>query len=99
RNAQFIQTGARIGLPNEVDVEARVASFFIEDDVSPGFYNSSHLGHGNRQGIAGGLEAFFNKQRFKVYANFVDADVINRKLNQSRQQTFTIGFETFYEML
>lgn len=99
RNAQLLQTGLIVRLPGEVELQPRAAVFFIEDDAAPGFYNSSKVGHTNRKGYAAAIDAFFQRQRFKLKAEYVEADVINFNINQSRQQTFTIGFETFYEML
>ncbi len=99
RNAQNIQTGFKVSLPGEIDVTPTVSTFFIEDDAVPGFYNSSVAGHNNRQGFAASVDAYFQRQRFRVAAEYVDADVINFNINQSRQQTMTIKFETFYEML
>lgn len=99
RNAQMIQTGFKIGLPGDIELSPSANTFFIEDDVVPGFYNSSSLGHNNRQGFGGALEAFFQRQRFKLRAEYVDAGVINYNVNQSRQQTLSLSFETFYEML
>lgn len=99
RHAQLVKTGFKIGLPGEIDILPTVGSFFVEDDAVPGFYNSSETGHNNRQGFGATLEAFFQRQRFKLKANYVDADVINYNINQSRQQTLSIGFETFYELL
>lgn len=98
RNAQFLRTDLKIGIPGDVDLIPGAALFFVEDDVTPGFYNNPYSGHNNRQGFAGSLEVFFQKQRFKLKSEFIDADVINFNINQSRQQTFTIGFETFYEI-
>lgn len=99
RNAQHIKSGFKIGLPGEIDVVPSFGTYFIEDDAVPGFYNSSGIGHTNRQGYGGALETFFQRQKFKLKAEYNDADVINFNLNQSRQQSLTIGFETFYEML
>ncbi len=99
RNAQFIQTGLRIKLPGDIDVSPMAGTFFIEDDAAPGFYNASSTGHNNRQGYAAMVEAYFKRQRFKLKAEYVDADIINFNINQSRQQTMTISFETFYELL
>jgi hypothetical protein len=99
RNAQHIKSGFKIGLPGEVDVIPSFGTYFIEDDAVPGFYNSSGIGHTNRQGYAGAIETFFQRQKFKIRAEYNDADVINFNLNQSRQQSLMIGFETFYEML
>lgn len=98
RNAQFLRTDLKIGLADDIDLIPGVATFFAEDDVTPGFYNTSYSGHNNRQGFSGMLEVFFQKQRFKLKSEFTDADVINFNINQSRQQTFSIGFETFYEI-
>ncbi len=99
RNAQHIKSGFKIGLPGEVDVVPSLGTYFVEDDAVPGFYNSSSIGHTNRQGYSGAIETFFQRQRFRLRAEFNDADVINFNLNQSRQQSLMIGFETFYEML
>lgn len=99
RNAQHILTGFDIRFPGEINLRPTAGTFFIEDDAVPGFYNSSSLGHNNRAGFTARLETFFQKQRFKLSAEYVDADVINFNINQSRQQTLKIGFETFYEML
>lgn len=99
RNAQLIQTGFKIGLPGEVDLTPSIATFFSEDDAVPGFYNSSRAGHNNRKGMAAKVEVFFQRQRFKVESEFVDAELINPNINQSRQQSLFINFETFYELL
>ena len=99
RNAQHILTGFDVRVPGEINLRPTVSTFFIEDDAVPGFYNSSIAGHNNRSGFSAGLEAFFQKQRFKLKADYIDADVINFNINQSRQQTLKIGFETFYEIL
>lgn len=99
RNAQMIQTGFKIALPGEVELTPMANTFFVEDDAVPGFYNSSFVGHNNRQGYGGMLEAYFQRQRFKLRAEYVDAGVINYNVNQSRQQTLSLSFETFYEML
>jgi hypothetical protein len=98
RNAQFIRTNVTIGLADDIDLIPSAAVFFSEDDVAPGFYNDAYLGHNNRQGYLGAMEVFFQKQRFKLRAEFTDSDVINFNVNQSRQQTLSIGFETFYEI-
>ncbi len=98
QNAQLVRTNLTIRLPNDIDLIPAAALFFSEDDVAPGFYNDSIIGHNNRQGYSGALEVFFQQQRFKLKAEFVDAELINFNINQSRQQIFSIGFETFYEI-
>lgn len=98
RNGQYLRTNLKIGLADDIDLIPAAAIFFTEDDVAPGFYNDSYIGHNNRQGYTGAMEVFFQKQRFKLKAEFTDADVINFNINQSRQQIFSIGFETFYEI-
>lgn len=99
RNGQYVQTGLKIGLPGEIDLQPVIGTFFVEDDAVPGFYNASSTGHNNRKGMNAVLGAFFQRQRFSVRAEYVDADVINYNINQSRQQTLMLRFETFYEML
>ncbi len=99
RNAQFLRGGFEIGLPNDVILHTNLMSFFVEDDAVPGFYNSSFMGHNNRKGMGASARAMFQKQRFQIKAEYADAETINYNINQSRQQTLTIGFETFYEML
>lgn len=98
RNAQVVRTNLTIGLADDIDLIPSAAVFFSEDDVAPAFYNDAYLGHNNRQGYLGAMEVFFQKQRFKLRAEFTDSDVINFNINQSRQQTLSIGFETFYEI-
>lgn len=99
RNGQLLKAGFDIGLPGEIDLKPWGGVFFVEDDAVPGFYNTSSSGHNNRQGYVLTLESFFQRQRFKLKTQFMDADLINRNIYQSRQQTLSIGFETFYEML
>lgn len=98
-NGQYIETQFNIGLPGRIDVVPTAAMFFAEDDVAPGFYNSTRLGHNNRQGYLVALETIFREPRFKLRGEYVDADVINRSSNQSRQQFFLIRFETLYDFL
>lgn len=99
RNAQYLRGGFEIGLPGDIDLHGNLISFFAEDDASPAFYNSSVFGHNNRKGMGASMTAYFQRQRFKLRALYIDAETINFNINQSRQQTLTIGFETFYEML
>lgn len=98
RNGQHLNGSLIVGLENDVELNAGGAMFFIEDDVTPGFYNDSSIGHNNRQGYSAQLDVDFRRQRFKLRAAFTDADVINFNINQTRQQAFSIGFETFYEL-
>ncbi len=98
QNAQVVRTNLTIGLAEDIDLIPSASMFFSEDDVAPGFYNDAYVGHNNRQGYSGAMEVFFQRQRFKLRAEFTDSDVINFNINQSRQQTLSIGFETFYEI-
>ncbi len=98
RNSQYVNGGLIIGLENEIELNAGGAVFFVEDDVTPGFYNDSKIGHNNRQGYSAQVDVDFKRQRFKLRAAFTDADVLNFNINQTRQQAFSIGFETFYEL-
>lgn len=98
RNSQYVNGGVIIGLENEIELTAGGAVFFVEDDVTPGFYNDSKIGHNNRQGYSANMDVDFRRQRFKLRAAFTDADVLNFNINQTRQQAFSIGFETFYEL-
>lgn len=99
RNGQFLETQFNIGLPGRVDLSPVAGIFFVEDDVVPGYYNSSRLGHNNRQGQTYALEAAFRQERFKLRAEYIDSDIISDNYNQSRQQFFMLRFETLYEYL
>lgn len=98
RNAQKIETFLRIGLPGDIDLTPSAGVFFSESDVAPGFYNSSELGHNNRQGWMAAVETLFKEERFKLRGEYVDADLINSSRDQSRQQFFMIRFETLYDL-
>jgi hypothetical protein len=99
RNAQLVRTGLSIGLPHQIDFKPSAEVFFAESDSSPAYYNSSEFGHNNRQGWATDVELYFNKEKFKVLGRYVDADLINTNLLQSRQKYILIKFETTYELL
>jgi hypothetical protein len=99
KNAQLVSTGFEIGLPGEVDLTPKVEMFFAESDAAPAFYSDARFGQMNRQGWGAGIEAAFKKQGFKVGGRYVQADVLNPNLLQSRQQFLMIQFETLYDSL
>jgi hypothetical protein len=70
--------------------------FFAESDVAPGYYNGSDRGHNNRTGWAADLSLAFKKAGFAIGGRFVQADLINSSLVQTRQSFVMLRFETLY---
>lgn len=99
KNGQMTSTGLDIALPRQIDFEPKGFVFFNESDVAPAYYNSSELGHNNRQGWGASADFKFRKEKFKIGAAYVNSDIINPSANQSRQQFIRLQFETLYEML
>jgi hypothetical protein len=99
RNAQLLSTGFEMALPGGVDLTPKGEVFFAESDAAPAFYSDARFGQMNRQGWGAGIEAVFKKQGFKIGGRYVQADVLNPNLLQSRQQFLMIQFETLYDRL
>jgi hypothetical protein len=99
RNAQMAGAELQIGLPGDIDLKPRGEIFFAESDVAPAFYNSSELGHTNRQGWAADVSMTFKQEKFRLSARYVNSDMINSNLIQSRQAFVLIKFETLYDVL
>lgn len=96
--AQMVSSALTIGMSGGVDLTPGGGLFFSESDAAPAYYNSSELGHNNRAGWMAQLEAVFKKSKFKVLGRYVDADLINPTINQSRQQSISLRVETLYEV-
>ena len=79
--AQMIETNLSFKTKS-VDYIPGVGVFYAEPDVSPAYYNTSLLGHNNREGIKYSLRAVFKKINLAVQANYVDAKVINESIYQ-----------------
>jgi hypothetical protein len=95
---QLASSGFEIGLPGDIDLKPKGEVFFAESDVTPGFYNGSDLGHNNRSGWAADLSATFKKAGFLIGGRFVQSDLINQSLVQSRQSFIMLRFETLYAL-
>lgn len=89
----------QISLPDDIELRPRGEIFFAESDVAPAFYNSSQLGHTNRQGWSGQMTLLFKQQKFQVGARYVESDVINPNSMQSRQSFVLLNFETLYDSI
>ena len=96
--AQDASTSFDIGLIHSITLTPKAEVFFIDSDATPGFYNDSSYGHTNREGWAADLSAKFDEAKFKVGLRYVDADVINANLLQSRQQFMMLRFETYHDL-
>ena len=96
--AQDASTSFDIGLIHAITLTPKAEVFFIDSDATPGFYNDSAYGHTNREGWAADLSAKFDEAKFKVGLRYVDADVINANLLQSRQQFMMLRFETYHDL-
>ena len=99
RSGQWIQSGFDFELPRDIDFQPRAAVFFAESDIAPAYYNSSELGHGNRQGLKIATDLIFKRDRFKIGAAYISSKVINESIFQSREQFLQLYFETLYENL
>jgi len=95
---QIATSGFEIGLPGDIDLAPKGELFFAESDVAPGFYNGSDRGHNNRTGWAADVKATFKKAGFAVGGRFVQSDLINESLVQTRQSFVMISFETLYAL-
>lgn len=93
---QLASSGFEIGLPGDVDVKPKGEIFFAESDVAPGYYNGSDRGHNNRAGWAADLSVAFKKAGFALGGRFVQADLINSSLVQTRQSFVLLHFETLH---
>ncbi len=98
-SGQSITTNLLIALPGDVDLKPWGGTFFTESDVTPGFYNSSKIGHNNRQGWSAGLDATFRRAGFKAGLEYVSSDLINPSALQSRLSYFQLKLETLYDVL
>jgi hypothetical protein len=96
--AQDASTSVDIGLPRAITLTPKGEVFFIDSDAVPGFYNNSSYGHTNREGWAADLSAKFDEAKFKVGLRYVDSEVINSNLLQSRQQFMMLRFETYHDL-
>lgn len=99
RRGQQVGMEMQISLPEDIELRPRGEIFFAESDVAPAFYNSSQLGHTNRQGWSGQMTLAFKQQKFQIGALYVESDVINPNSMQSRQSFILLNFETFYEAI
>jgi hypothetical protein len=93
---QLASSGFEIGLPGDIDLKPKGEVFFAESDVAPGYYNGSDRGHNNRTGWAADLSLAFKKAGFAIGGRFVQADLINSSLVQTRQSFVMLRFETLY---
>lgn len=81
---------------SDIILRPEYTTFFNESDTSPAFYNSFTLGHNNRQGFGLQMEVEFKRYKFKLTGRYVDSDVINQSLLQSRSQFFELRLGTTY---
>ncbi len=77
-------------------VSVKYGSFFAEPDVTPSYYMSLLYGGTNRQGEFGKVEVEFTKLKFKILAQYVDADVINQRVHQFARTNYLVSLETLY---
>lgn len=81
--AQMIETSISYTLSSAVDLIPGVGFFYAESDVAPAYYNSSSLGHNNRQGQKYSFKAVFKKMNLSTQVSFVEARVINSSVYQN----------------
>ena len=75
----------------------KLNSFFNESDTSPAFYNSSHLGHNNRQGYSIALGFKQKEMGFNIFAGYTKSYLINPSSVQEDQSYYFAKLETEYE--
>ncbi|MBT4762007.1 MAG: hypothetical protein HOO06_09945 [Bdellovibrionaceae bacterium] len=92
--AQSVGTSLDVKIA-QVVLTPSITTFFSETDASPAFYNSSDLGHSNRQGMKYSLRTYFKKLKFAIQANLIDSQVLNIS---AYQQDLVIA-ELFVEMI
>lgn len=92
-DGQLVGIGPRIKF-DDMELDIRIRSYFIESDSTVAYYNKSRFGHTNRVGE--NIEAFlrFPKQKFSIYGEMYNARPINRDVNQRDLQSFFFGVET-----
>ena len=81
---------------NQMVFAPGVATFYNESDTSPAFYNSGEIGHNNREGMVYEFDVTFEKYKFKIGMDYVVADVVNPREEQSDLQYFVVTLETLY---
>lgn len=99
RNAQLQTLGLDWKTSGGLKISPSVDTFFAESDVSPAAYSSAEFGHNNRTGWGARLAVSLDHDRLVIDTHYVDANIINSSLTQSRQQYFMIKVETPYEVL
>ncbi len=98
-HGQIVSAGAEFSVTDNLSINPTMETFFNESDSAPAYYNDFVYGHNNRQGYGAYLTLDFKKSNFKLIGFYVDADVINFNVNQSRQQVYLIKLETSYDVL
>ncbi len=65
----------------------------------PAYYNAWAIGHTNRQGNMLDVSFAFLKKKFRIRAQYVEADTINFDSLQQDQKYFYLGVETGYDKI
>jgi hypothetical protein len=75
-------------------------AFSNESDTLPASYTSARLGNNNRFGYMANILTEFEKQKTKIFASFVQANVIDgeNKPYQADRQIISVGMEARYEI-
>jgi hypothetical protein len=96
--AQVTDTSLDIALPKDINIIPKGGIFFIESDIAPAYYLSAFNGETNRSGWFASLESVFKPQKFKARLDYVNSDVINSTLLQTKAQSIMLTIETLYEI-
>jgi len=80
--AQMIETSIIYKAKNDIDLIPGIGAFYSESDVAPAYYNSSLLGHNNRQGFKYSFRTVLNQMNLAVQLSYIDSKVINSSVYQ-----------------
>lgn len=94
-DGQIITVWNRFSL-KDFSIYIAYENYFAESDVVPSYYSSWIYGNTNKKGNGGEIALEFEKQNFRIRAQYYDANVINPNGLQQDQKFFYIGVETGY---
>ncbi len=84
---------------DRVTLVPKVDLFRNESDSSPGYYNSSDLGHNNRQGFGVGMTLKLPRDNFSIEGKWVNSQLLEPSAFQAEMQFIVFTLRKSYVLL